>query len=144
MILLYHGQMWPLGTKSHHEDATDETYENETTYTVAVNDKDGTYSIQTDIVNTIPQSVIKGALGGLAGMFSDNDTTDDLKEEMNKGIDSAITTDGFIDSYFEIDYLPMGWPSDIVKVKTTMIGNRGKAEQTLIHLEDFSIGLWRD
>lgn len=72
-------------------------------------------------------------MGSLVEGFNDPS----IKNNFNENFDSQVNVDGAISSYLRSNYLINGFPYEILNQKTTMIGNRGKVEQTWIQLDSY-------
>lgn len=135
LLLLCHGQSWPIGEKTIHEDATEEDYESDTQVAASVDSEDDSYTISMNSVSIIPQTVVKDKLKELLGMFTQ-------EKEFAKSLDEAFETEqnysGSTTTYYEVNCLSNGWPYKVVEQKESMIGNRGKLEQTYIAVDDYS------
>lgn len=136
LLFLCHGRTYDIGSSHEHEDATDTAYENDTYRTVEVDTTDGSYSISAVVESIIPQTELKAMVGGLIEEITDNE---DLTESFDKNFDSQVNVDGTVSSYFSSDFLYDGWPYRVIKQTTTMIGDRGKARQTYIYLDAYSL-----
>lgn len=131
LLFLNHGLSMPLGEITEHEDATETQYENTSYRSVSVDEDDGAYHVVYDVVNIIPQSDIKAMVGGVVEAFKNKS----LAENFSENFDSQVTEDATYEDLISIDYMPGGWPYRVVKQKRTMIGNRGKLEQTVVSLD---------
>lgn len=133
LLFMCHGNVYDLGETTEKEDATETQYANETYSCVKIDD-DKCYSILTDVVSTIPQSDLKAMVLGIV----DNINDPDIKNNFNSNFDTAVNVDCTVDSYFKIAFLPNGWPYEVVKQETTMIGENGKVKQKYIYLDSYS------
>lgn len=139
LLLMFHGQSYYIGEKTSHEDATDEELEQNTTFSVSLDPEDYSYNISFNIEKIIPREVVRNTVGGLLGMFAEEVATDSIQNEIN----TVLNVDGTNDTYYSIDYMPCGWPYKALRQVTSMIGKHGKAEQTYISLDGYSLGNWR-
>ena len=87
-----------------------------------------------DVVSTIPQSDIKAIVSGVVDNLNDSE----VKDNFNAHFDTAVNVDCTVDSYFKIAFFPNGWPYEVVKQETTMIGENGKIKQKYIYLDTYS------
>lgn len=131
LLFIYHGGSYELGQSHVHEDATDTSYENDTYTTASIDGEDDTYSISTEVVNVIPQSELKGMVGGLIGELKDNS----VAEKFDREFDSQVRNNCITTSSVTSDYWGDGWPYKVLKQETVMIGDRGKASQTYIYID---------
>ncbi len=133
LLFMCHGGVYDLGETTEKEEATETQYANET-YSFVTIDDDKCYSILSDVVSTIPQSDIKAMVAGVVDNLNDSE----VKDDFNAHFDTAVNVDGTVDSYFKIAFLPNGWPYEVVKQETTMIGENGKVKQKYIYLDTYS------
>lgn len=133
LLFMCHGGVYNLGETTEKEEATETQYANETYSSVTIDD-DKCYSILSDVVSTIPQSDIKAMVAGVVDNLNDSE----VKDNFNAHFDKAVNVDCTVDSYFKIAFLPNGWPYEVVKQETTMIGENGKVKQKYIYLDTYS------
>ena len=88
------------------------------------------------VESRIPQTELKALVGGLIEGITDNEN---LTENFEKNFDSQVNVDGSVSSYYSSDFLYDGWPYRVIKQTATMIGDRGKASQTYIYLDAYSL-----
>lgn len=132
-LFICHGNSYQLGTTHKHEDATKDSYESDTYLSASIDDDDN-YTIASEVIQVIPQDVIKSFVGGLVGMMKNKDVSDSFDKEFDK----QVNTDGSNTSYFEINCFPDGWPYELVKQNKTKVGNVEKVTQTNINACYFS------
>ncbi len=131
LLFLCYGNVYNIGQSHTHEDATATTYENDTYSTVTLDTSDYTYSITTEVINTIPQSALKNMVSGLVELMDNDDVT----ESFNKEFDSQVNEDAIYDSYFSSDFLAHGWAYRVINQTNITVGGRGKSNQTYIYLD---------
>lgn len=133
MLFMCHGGVYDLGETTETEEATETQYANESYCSVTIDD-DKCYSILFDVVSTIPQSDIKAMLSGVV----DNLNASKVKDNFNAHFDTDVNEDCNFESYFKIAFFPNGWPYEVVKQETTMIGENSKVKQKYIYLDTYS------
>lgn len=134
MLFMNHGLSMQTGENTEHENATDTQFENTTYSSVYKDADDGAYHVIYDVTNILPQSELKAMVGGVVESLSD----DSIAESFNKNFDAQVNVDGTFRDYLQIDYMPCGWPYSVVRQKITMVGTRGKLQQTVISLDSFT------
>lgn len=134
MLFTYHGLVFPIGDQAIHSDASENEYEN-TTYLSVIKDDEDYYRIEDNTIANIPQADLKKIVLQTIGAIADPQ----LREEARRGIESADMgeIDATVSTYFKIDYLPDGWPMNLVKQSTSLIMGRGKVQQTTIEIVEF-------
>ena len=133
LLFMCHGNVYEPGESTVHEDETDSQYANDT-YTSATIDDDGCYHIMANVESKVPQADVKALVMGVVDEIDD----EDLKANFDANFDAQVDTDCAVNSYLQIDFLPNGWPYEVVKQEATMIGGRGKVEQKRIYLDSYS------
>lgn len=68
LLFAYHGSQYAVGEHHEHEDATKDSYANDT-YINASIEKNGNYTISCEVVSVIPKETVKEVMGGLMGAF---------------------------------------------------------------------------
>ena len=144
LLFAYHGSQYAVGEHHEHEDATKDSYANDT-YINASLEKNGNYTISCEVVNVIPKETVKEVMGGLMGTITEGlkgkkteDGKDydgnikDLDDEFKKEIDKAAAQDAQISEYLSVTCFDDGWPSSVLKQNKTVIAGRGKLKQKLI------------
>ena len=144
LLFAYHGSQYAVGEHHEHEDATKDSYANDT-YINASLEKNGNYTISCEVVSVIPKETVKEVMGGLMGTITEGlkgkkteDGKDydgnikDLDDEFKKEIDKAAAQDAQISEYLSVTCFDDGWPSSVLKQNKTVIAGRGKLKQKLI------------
>ena len=144
LLFAYHGSQYAVGEHHEHEDATKDSYANDT-YINASLEKNGNYTISCEVVSVIPKETVKEVMGGLMGAFMEGlkgkkteDGKDhdgdikDLDDEFKKEIDKAVDQDAQTSEYLSVTCFEDGWPSSALKQNKTVMAGRGKLQQTLI------------
>lgn len=131
-LFMCHGLVYDVGVSEEHDDATDDQFESDTFQRVAYGD-DGTYSISTDVVSVIPPDDLKTLIGVIVDKVDD----DVVRESFNNEFDNQVRDNATYDSYFEICYLPDGWPYKVIKQRIMKIADRAKVNQTSINLRSY-------
>ena len=144
LLFAYHGSQYAVGEHHEHEDATKDSYANDT-YIDASLEKNGNYTISCEVVNVIPKETVKEVMGGLMGTITEGlkgkkteDGKDydgnikDLDDEFKKEIDKAAAQDAQTSEYLSVTCFDDGWPSSVLKQNKTVIAGRGKLQQKLI------------
>ena len=144
LLFAYHGSQYAVGEHHEHEDATKDSYANDT-YINASLEKNGNYTISCEVVNVIPKETVKEVMGGLMGTITEGlkgkkteDGKDhdgdikDLDDEFKKEIDKAAAQDAQTSEYLSVTCFDDGWPSSVLKQNKTVIAGRGKVTQKLI------------
>ena len=144
LLFAYHGSQYAVGEHHEHEDATKDSYANDT-YINASLEKNGNYTISCEVVNVIPKETVKEVMGGLMGTITEGlkgkkteDGKDydgnikDLDDEFKKEIDKAAAQDAQTSEYLSVTCFDDGWPSSVLKQNKTVIAGRGKLKQKLI------------
>ena len=104
LLFACHGSQYAVGEHHEHEDATKDSYANDT-YINASLEKNGNYTISCEVVSVIPKETVKEVMGGLMGAITEGlkgkkteDGKDhdgdikDLDDEFKKEIDKAVET----------------------------------------------------
>lgn len=133
LLFVCHGNVYDLGESTEIEEATDTQYGN-VTFRSGMLDEDGCYTIETDVVTTIPQADIKAIVSGIV----DNSNNPEIKQDFDNNFDAAVNVDCWIGSYLKLGFLPNGWPYMVLQQDTTMIGDSGKMKQKYIYLDSYS------
>lgn len=133
LLFMYHGKSFNVGEFKEHEDSTATSYENDTYNEVYKNPENGTYAIETIVVNIIPKDNVRAFLGGIAEQYTDKST-----EEINKTLNEVFDEDATLEDYLGIKYMGYGMPYDLLKQKTISMKGAGKVEQTYIYLDYIS------
>ena len=144
LLFAYHGSQYAVGEHHEHEDATKDSYANDT-YINASLEKNGNYTISCEVVNVIPKETVKEVMDGTMGAFMEGlkgkkteDGKDhdgdikDLDDEFKKEIDKAVDQDAQTSEYLSVTCFEDGWPSSALKQNKTVMAGRGKLQQTLI------------
>ena len=144
LLFACHGSQYAVGEHHEHEDATKDSYANDT-YINASLEKNGNYTISCEVVNVIPKETVKEVMGGLMGAITEGlkgkkteDGKDhdgnikDLDDEFKKEIDKAAAQDAQTSEYLSVTCFDDGWPSSVLKQNKTVIAGRGKVTQKLI------------
>ena len=144
LLFAYHGSQYAVGEHHEHEDATKDSYANDT-YINASLEKNGNYTISCEVVSVIPKETVKEVMGGLMGAITEGlkgkkteDGKDhdgdikDLDDEFKKEIDKAAAQDAQTSEYLSVTCFDDGWPSSVLKQNKTVIAGRGKLKQKLI------------
>lgn len=133
LLFMYHGKSFNVGEFKEHEDSTATSYENDTYTEVYKNPENGTYAIETSVVNIIPKNNVRAFLGGIAEQY-----TDKSQDEINKTLDEVFDADATLEYFTGIKYMGYGMPYDLLKQKTITMKGAGKVEQTYIYLDYIS------
>ena len=70
LLFAYHGSQYAVGEHHEHEDATKDSYANDT-YINAGLEKNGNYTISCEVVSVIPKETVKEVMGGLMGAITE-------------------------------------------------------------------------
>ena len=144
LLFACHGSQYAVGEHHEHEDATKDSYANDT-YINASLEKNGNYTISCEVVSVIPKETVKEVMGGLMGAITEGlkgkkteDGKDhdgdikDLDDEFKKEIDKAVDQDAQTSEYLCVTCFEDGWPSSVLKQNKTVMAGRGKLKQKLI------------
>lgn len=145
LLFAYHGGQYAVGEHHEHEDATKDSYANDT-YINASIEKNGNYTISCEVVSVIPKETVKEVMGGLMGAFmmeglkgkkteDDKDHDGDIKDlddEFKKEIDKAVDQDAQTSEYLSVTCFEDGWPNSVLKQNKNVMAGRGKLKQKLI------------
>ena len=144
LLFAYHGSQYAVGEHHEHEDATKDSYANDT-YINASLEKNGNYTISCEVVSVIPKETVKEVMDGTMGAFMEGlkgkkaeDGKDhdgdikDLEDELKKEIGKAVAQDAQTSEYLSVTCFEDGWPSSALKQNKTVMAGRGKLQQTLI------------
>ena len=144
LLFACHGSQYAVGEHHEHEDATKDSYANDT-YINASLEKNGNYTISCEVVSVIPKETVKEVMGGLMGAITEGlkgkkteDGKDhdgnikDLDDEFKKEIDKAADQDAQTSEYLSVTCFEDGWPSSVLKQNKTVMAGRGKLKQKLI------------
>ena len=144
LLFAYHGSQYAVGEHHEHEDATKDSYANDT-YINASLEKNGNYTISCEVVSVIPKETVKEVMGGLMGTITEGlkgkkteDGKDydgnikDLDDEFKKEIDKAAAQDAQTSEYLSVTCFDDGWPSSVLKQNKTVMAGGGKLKQKLI------------
>lgn len=135
LLFMCYGGVYNLGESTEQEEATETQYANETYSSVTIDD-DKCYSIVTDVVSIIPQADVKAVVAGVVDSINDPE----VKNDFDSNFDAEVNEDCTFDSFLKLSFLPNGWPTEVVKQETTMIGANGKVKQKCIYLDTYSFG----
>ena len=144
LLFAYHGSQYAVGEHHEHEDATKDSYANDT-YINAGLEKNGNYTISCEVVSVIPKETVKEVMGGLMGAITEGlkgkkteDGKDhdgnikDFDDELKKEIDKAADQDAQTSEYLSVTCFEDGWPSSVLKQNKFVMAGRGKLKQKLI------------
>lgn len=144
LLFACHGSQYAVGEHHEHEDATKDSYANDT-YINASLEKNGNYTISCEVVSVIPKETVKEVMGGLMGAITeglkgkktedgkDHDgIINDLDDEFKKEIDKAVDQDAQTSEYLCVTCFEDGWPSSVLKQNKNVMAGRGKLKQKLI------------
>ena len=144
LLFACHGNQYAVGEHHEHEDATKDSYANDT-YINASLEKNGNYTISCEVVNVIPKETVKEVMGGLMGAITeglkDKKTEDgkdhdgdikDLDDEFKKEIEKAVDQDAQTSEYLSVTCFEDGWPSSVLKQNKSVMAGRGKLKQKFI------------
>ena len=144
LLFAYHGSQYAVGEHHEHEDATKDSYANDT-YINASLEKNGNYTISCEVVSVIPKETVKEVMDGTMGAFMEGlkgkkteDGKDhdgdikDLEDELKKEIGKAVAQDAQTSEYLSVTCFEDGWPSSALKQNKTVMAGRGKLQQKLI------------
>lgn len=135
LMFLCHGNSYDIGHVEEHEDASDEGYESDTYTTVSVDEEDGSYSVDVEVVNVVPQEDFKTLISVFAaGLLKDAG----VAEEFGKAFDGYVKDDGTLTDRICIKCFDDGWPSEVVKQKFVKLGPIEKVSQTYISAYRFA------
>ena len=122
LLFACHGSQYAVGEHHEHEDATKDSYANDT-YINASLEKNGNYTISCEVVSVIPKETVKEVMGGLMGAITeglkgkktedgkDHDgIINDLDDEFKKEIDKAVDQDAQTSEYLCVTCFEDGWP----------------------------------
>lgn len=144
LLFACHGSQYAVGEHHEHEDATKDSYANDTYINVSL-EKNGNYTISCEVVSVIPKETVKEVMGGLMdaiteglkgkktedGKDHDGDIKD-LDDEFKKEIEKAVDQDAQTSEYLSVTCFEDGWPSSVLKQNKTVMAGRGKLKQKLI------------
>lgn len=144
LLFACHGSQYAVGEHHEHEDATKDSYANDT-YINASLEKNGNYTISCEVVSVIPKETVKEVMDGLMGAITeglkgkktedgkDHDgIINDLDDEFKKEIDKAVNQDAQTSEYLCVTCFEDGWPSSVLKQNKNVMAGRGKLKQKLI------------
>ena len=144
LLFACHGSQYAVGEHHEHEDATKDSYANDT-YINARLEKNGNYTISCEVVSVIPKETVKEVMDGLMGAITEGlkskkteDGKDhdgiikDLDDEFKKEIDKAVDQDAQTSEYLCVTCFEDGWPSSVLKQNKNVMAGRGKLKQKLI------------
>lgn len=144
LLFACHGSQYAVGERHEHEDATKDSYANDT-YINARLEKNGNYTISCEVVSVIPKETVKEVMGGLMGAITEglkSKKTEDgkdhdgiingLDDEFKKEIDKAVDQDAQTSEYLCVTCFENGWPSSVLKQNKNVMAGRGKLKQKLI------------
>lgn len=144
LLFACHGSQYAVGEHHEHEDATKDSYANDT-YINARLEKNGNYTISCEVVSVIPKETVKEVMGGLMGAITEglkSKKTEDgkdhdgiingLDDEFKKEIDKAVDQDAQTSEYLCVTCFEDGWPSSVLKQNKNVMAGRGKLKQKLI------------
>ena len=144
LLFACHGSQYAVGEHHEHEDATKDSYANDT-YINASLEKNGNYTISCEVVSVIPKETVKEVMDGTMGAFMEGlkgkkteDGKDhdgdikDLEDELKKEIGKAVAQDAQTSEYLSVTCFDDGWPSSALKQNKTVMAGRGKLQQKLI------------
>lgn len=144
LLFACHGSQYAVGEHHEHEDATKDSYANDT-YINASLEKNGNYTISCEVVSVIPKETVKEVMGGLMGAITEGlkgkkteDGKDhdgdikDLDDAFKKEIEKAVDQDAQTSEYLSVTCFEDGWPSSVLKQNKSVIAGRGKLKQKLI------------
>ena len=150
LLFAYHGSQYAVGEHHEHEDATKDSYANDT-YINASLEKNGNYTISCEVVSVIPKETVKEVMGGLMGAITEGlkgkkteDGKDhdgdikDLDDEFKKEIDKAVDQDAQTSEYLSVTCFEDGWPNSVLKQNKTVMAGHGKLKQKLIEVCRFA------
>lgn len=140
MLFGNHGSQFNIREIRDHEDATEDQYESDSYTAVRLDRESGDYEIEVDINNYIPKEAIKNILNGLVDMFLDKGNTEDIKNDLDDGLDEHLTEDAVYNTYLRMKYFADGWPKEIVSQKKSSVGKQGRLEQKYIEWIHRSVG----
>lgn len=128
LLFAWHGSAFVIGKVTEHEDASDTTYASDTYTTASMEPDEGIYTIDNEIVNSIPAQEIVDCLYKLFGS-SDVDNSMVMKAVENMGVE-----DGILSSSLAIEYFFDGWPANAVKQESMIMRGYGQVKQTYIYM----------
>lgn len=145
LLFACHGSQYAVGEHHEHEDATKDSYANDT-YINASIEKNGNYTISCEVVSVIPKETMKEVMGGLMGAITEGlkgKKTEDRARIMmatsrtwtmslRRRIDKAVDQDVQTSEYLSVTCFEDGWPSSVLKQNKTVMAGRGKLKQKLI------------
>ena len=144
LLFACHGSQYAVGEHHEHEDATKDSYANDT-YINASLEKNGKYTISCEVVSVIPKETVKEVMGGLMGAITEglkgkktedgkdhDDDIKDLEDGFKKEIEKAVDQDAQTSEYLSVTCFEDGWPSSVLKQNKSVIAGRGKLKQKLI------------
>ena len=150
LLFICHGSQYQVGEHHEHEDATEDSYANDT-YINASLEKNGNYTISCDVISVIPKETVKelmgglmtGILEGLKGKKSDDGKNHDgdikdLDGEFKQGIDSLLNQDAQMKESLTVTCFEDGWPETVLKQNENVMGGQGKLKQKLIEASRFA------
>lgn len=134
LLFLNHGKCINKGEFTDHEDATDTQLETTTYISASEDTVEGLYHVAYDMINVVPQKLMKELVGGIVDAFSNDSVT----QSFNENFDTQVNADGTYEEYLQFIYTYSGLPCRIVKQESTMIENVGKLKQKVITIDSFS------
>lgn len=132
MLFQYFGNEYTIGEYSGHSDATDDEYESDTYIAIDLDPETYGYEIALDTYNYIPKEDIKDLLGAVIDIFTTEETSADIKSEMDAGFDEQVKDDGILNSFLHASFFADGWPKEVVEQESIRIGDSGKIRQKYI------------
>ena len=129
LLFICHGSQYQVGEHHEHEDATEDSYANDT-YINVEKELSGNYTISCDVISVIPKETVKELMGGLMSGFLKGDFKDEMDKQINQDaqMKESLTVTCFED----------GWPESVLKQNENVMGGQGKLKQKLIEASRFA------
>ena len=140
MLFQCHGNQYPIGEFTEHQDATETEYACDTYMAVGMDPETYEYDLRIDVDNYIPKEDLKSLVGNLADLLLDKDAAQEAKKELATEFDQQVQGDAVYSSYLYAKYFPDGWPEDIVYQEKTLLEGQGKLTQKYITWDYRSVG----
>lgn len=130
LMFNYHGMELKTGERNTHKDATDEKYASDTYIIVDRDTATMEYRIAVDVDSYVPTEDVAELLATVVESVSGKKLPEDLDRELAEHAKEPFV----LNSYYEVNYLPSGWPRKVLSQESKVFGNRGKLKQTRIVL----------
>lgn len=128
LMFACHGHYYKLGDYKEHTDASDNEYESDTDFHIAMNEDTWDYEISSGVKTIIPSKDLKTLVTGFLNSIFDKELIEKFDEEYDK----EVIEDAVSEEWVYCGFFADGWPQEIIDQSSFMLNGEGKLKQKWI------------